>query len=54
MHQDLIYAVVSDDQEDADRKIAKYDLIAKYSLTDRRNHPPNPMRKRPQNRIIIW
>ncbi|MBW1705575.1 MAG: magnesium transporter [Deltaproteobacteria bacterium] len=28
MHRDLIYAVVSDDQEDAARKIAKYDLIA--------------------------
>ncbi|MCD6293671.1 MAG: magnesium transporter [Deltaproteobacteria bacterium] len=28
MHRDLIYALVSDDQEDAARKIAKYDLIA--------------------------
>ncbi|MEJ2589338.1 MAG: magnesium transporter [Deltaproteobacteria bacterium] len=28
MHRDLIYANVTDDQEDAARKIAKYDLIA--------------------------
>ena len=28
MHRDLIYALVTDDQEDAARKIAKYDLIA--------------------------
>lgn len=28
MHRELIYAYVSDDQEDAARKIAKYDLIA--------------------------
>jgi len=28
MHRDLIYAFVSDDQEDAAQKIAKYDLIA--------------------------
>jgi magnesium transporter len=28
MHRDLIYARVTDDQEDAARKIAKYDLIA--------------------------
>jgi magnesium transporter len=28
MHRDLIYALVTDDQEEAARKIAKYDLIA--------------------------
>jgi len=28
MHRDLIYALTSDDQEDAAQKIAKYDLIA--------------------------
>ncbi len=28
MHRDIIYALVSDDQEDAAQKIAKYDLIA--------------------------
>jgi len=28
MHRDIIYAFVTDDQEDAARKIAKYDLIA--------------------------
>jgi magnesium transporter len=34
MHRDLIYALVTDDQEDAARKIAKYDLIALPVVND--------------------
>jgi magnesium transporter len=35
MHQDLIFAWVTDDQEDAARKIAKYDLIALPVINDK-------------------
>jgi magnesium transporter len=34
MHRDLIYALVSDDQEEAAQKIAKYDLIALPVVND--------------------
>ena len=35
MHQDLIFAWVTDDQEDAARKIAKFDLIALPVINDK-------------------